>query len=106
MLYRIDPQTDALKLYREPYSGSKLPYQTVKEMRQLYPDRKFAIIGEIGGFARPPNNGDHLLIANDKFIPILPRGSLRKPFEWVTGYVAVGENAYLAVIRSLITLFS
>jgi hypothetical protein len=106
MLYRIDPPTDDLKLYREPHSGSKLPYRTVKEMRMLYPEGNFAIMGEIGGLARAPNDGDRLLLANGRFIPILPRGSLIKPFEWVAGYIAIGKNAYLAVVRSLIVIFS
>jgi len=106
MLYRIVPQTNALKLYREPHSGSKLPYRTIKEMRKLYPDGNFVIIGEIGGIARPPTDGDHLLIGGGKSIPILPRGSLRKPFEWVAGYVAVDGNTYLAAIRSLIVIIS
>lgn len=106
MLYRIDPQSDSLKFYREPYSGSRLPYHTVRGMRELYPDGSFVIIGEIGCAARPPNDGDRLLIANGKFIPILPRGSLRKPLEWIIGYVAVDKNTYLAAIRSLLTIFS
>ena len=106
MHYRIVPQTNALKLYREPHSGSKLPYRTIKEMRTLYPNGNFAVIGEIGGFARPPDDGDLLLIMDGKSIPILPRGSLIKPFEWVAGYAAVDENTYLAVIRSLIAIFS
>jgi len=105
MLYRIDQQTDALKFYREPHSGSKLPYRTVKEIGELYPDGNFVIIGEIGCFARPPNDGDCLLIASGKNIPIMPRGSLRKPFEWIVGYVAVGENTYLAALGSTWKIF-
>lgn len=106
MLFRMVPQTNTLKLYREPHSGSKLPCRTIKEMRELYPDGNFTIIGEIGGFARPPNDGDRLLIGGGKSIPIQPRGSLRKPFEWVAGYVAVDENTYLAAVRSLLVVFS
>ncbi len=105
MLYRIVPQTNALKLYREPYSGSKLPYRNIKEMKKIYPDKNFSVIGEIGNIARSPNDGDHLLIGDGKFIPILPRGSFRKPFEWVVGYIAVDKNTYLAAIRSLIPPF-
>lgn len=106
MHYRIVPQANALKLYRDPHSGSKLPYHTIKEMRQLYPNGNFAVIGEIGGFARRANDGDHLIIMDGKSIPILPRGSLIKPLERVAGYVAVDENTYLAVIRSMIAIFS
>lgn len=100
MLYRIYPQTNSLKFYKEPYSGSKIPYLTVKEMRKVYPNGDFVIIGEIGSTVRPPNDGDELIIANGELIPILPRGSSKKPFEWVSGYVAVGEKTYIAVLGS------
>ncbi|MBW7571958.1 hypothetical protein [Caproiciproducens faecalis] len=106
MLYRIDPWVESAKLYTEPRSGSKLPYRTVKEMRKLYPDGNFTVIGEIGGGARPPDNGDRLLSGDGKSLTILPRGSLKKPFEWIAGYVAVNKNTYIAAVRSLIPKFS
>ena len=105
MDYNVHPQNEELKLFREPHSRYKVPYRTIKEMQKLYPDGDFTIIGEIGGIERPPKVGDRLLISNCKFIPILPRGSFRKPFEWVCGYVAVDKNIYLATIRSPITIF-
>lgn len=101
MLYRIEPQINSLKFYREPHSGSKLPYRTVKEMREFYPNGNFVIIGEIGSVKLPPKDGDCLIISSGNQIPILPRGSHIKPLEWVTGYVAVGENTYLAVLGSM-----
>ena len=106
MLYCVYPQTGLTKLYTEPHSGSKLPYRTVKEMREIYPHHDFTVIGEIGGFARPPNNRDRLLTKDGKVLPILPRGSLKRPFEWVAGYVAVGKSTYLAAIRGVIPAFS
>ncbi len=101
MLYRIDLKAGSAKLYREPYSGSKLPYRTVKEMRKLYPDEDFNIIGEIGGLSHAPDKGDALLADDGRKIPIHPRGSMIRPLEWVAGYAAVGKNNYLAVIKSL-----
>jgi len=105
MLYRIYPQTRAQKFYRESLSGIKLPYYTVLEMKKLYPDDNFTVIGEIGGIAKPHNDAACLLVADGKLIPILPRGSLVKPFEWVVGYVEVEKDIYLAAIRSLIAMF-
>ena len=102
MLYRIERNVDCAKLYREPRSRSKLPYRTAKEMRELYPDGGFNIIGEIGGFACAPDRGDFLIEDNGNKIPIHPRGSLIPPFEWVAGYIPVGKSSYLAVIRSLL----
>lgn len=71
----------------------------------LLPGGQFHLIGKISSAARPPKEGDHLLIANGKSIAILPRGSMKKPFEWVAGYVAEGKNTYIAAIRSLIAVF-
>lgn len=105
LLYRIYPQTEVLKFYREPYSGIKLPYRTVREMKKLYPDENFTIIGEIGGIAKPTKDSEYLFVDDDKIIAILPRGSLIKPFEWIAGYVEVEKDIYLAAIRSLIVMF-
>lgn len=105
MLYRFYPQKDFAKACSRPHSGSKLPYRTVKEMRELYPDGSFAVIGEIGSIARFPFSGDLLITKSGNAIPILPRGSLKRPFEWVTGYIAVGQHTYIATIGSLIPTF-
>jgi len=106
MLYCVYPRTGSAKLYMEPRSRNRVPYHTAKEMRKLYPNNNFAVIGEIGGFARSPNNGDRLLTEDGKVLLICPRGSLKRPFEWVTGYIAVGESTYLAAIRGVIPAFS
>lgn len=105
MLYQIDSKADTVKFYSDPHSRIKIPYRTVKEMRKIYPNDNFTVIGEIGCIARLPNNGDHLFTGNGAAIAISPRGSLKKPFEWVTGYVAVGKDTYLAVIGGLIPGF-
>jgi len=81
MLYRVYLQTGSAKLYTEPRSWSRLPYRTAKEMLDLYPDDNFAVIGEIGGFVRPRNCRNLLLTGDGRALPILPRGSLKRPFE-------------------------
>ncbi|HEX3039047.1 MAG TPA: hypothetical protein VHP54_01965 [Caproiciproducens sp.] len=105
MLYRIYSQAGGTRIFTEPRSRSRLPYCTAKEMRTRYPDGNFIIIGEIGGFVRPSTEGDRLLTGEEKTLPILPRGSLKKPFEWITGYIAVGEHTYIAAIGNLISAF-
>lgn len=105
MPYRIDPQESPIKPCGKPRGGTKFSYRTVKEMRELYPDGNFTVIGEIGGIARFPDSGDRLISETGSAIPILPRGSLKRPFEWVCGYIAVGNHTYLAVIGSLIPTF-
>lgn len=102
MLYRIVPESGQTRLFTEPCSRCILRYSSKKEMSERYGDKNFNIIGEIGGFARPPDKGDFLLADSGRKIPIHPRGSLIRPFEWVTGYVAVEKGSYLAVVRSLL----
>lgn len=98
MLYRIYAQADTARFYTEVHTCSKIPYYTSKEMDKRYPDGCFVIIGEIGGLARTLPDGDQLCVAEGKIIPILPRGSFKRPFEWVIGYIQVQENSYVAVI--------
>jgi hypothetical protein len=52
MIYRLDLTIDIKKCYIELRSGSNFPYLTVKEMRALYPDGNFTIVGEIGSITR------------------------------------------------------
>ncbi len=105
MLYRIYPQVGGERIFTEPRSRSRLPYCTAKEMRTRYPDGNFVVIGEIGGLARPSTDEDRLLTGEGKTLPILARGSLKKPFEWVAGYIAIGEYTYIAAIGSPISAF-
>lgn len=106
MLFRCYPQTDSAKSCRNPCIEGNLPYLTVKEMRKLYPDGgNFAVIGEIGGLPWFPGSGDLLITEAGNSIPIFPKGSLKKPFEWVRGYVAVGKHTYIAVIGGLLPSF-
>ena len=105
MLYGIYVQAGEVRLFKEPRSQSRLPYCTEREMRMRYPDGDFVIIGEIGGIAQPSADGDRLLTGDGSILPILPRGSLKKPFEWIFGYIAVEEHAYIATIGSLIPAF-
>ena len=105
MIYRIKAQMDSPKFYREPHSGNNIPYQTVKEIRKLYPDNNFTVIGEIGGFAQYSDSMDLLDIGDVKTIQILTRGSMKVSIEWVAGYVEVDTNSYIAAIRSIISFF-
>lgn len=102
MHYRIYPQTGQTRIFIEPRSKCVIRYFSQKEMSERHRDKNFNVIGEIGGFARAPNQGDILIAENGCSIPILPRGSRIRPFEWVIGYVALENDSYLAVIRSLL----
>ena len=105
MLYRPDPNVGTTKCYIEPRSRCRLPYFTPREMRELYPDGNFMIVGEIGGLARPPDDGDVLMADGARRIPILPRGSIKKLFEWVVGYIPVSQSTYLAAVGSMLPAF-
>lgn len=105
MFYRLYPQTKKTQVFTEKHSQSKLPYHSAKKMRELYPEGGFVIIGEIGNFANTFADQDVLLTDFEKKVPIFPRGSRIKPLEWVAGYIAVGENTYVAAVRSLFPSF-
>jgi phospholipase/carboxylesterase len=105
MFYRTEPNAGNKKLYFESYSRSRLPYRTVREIRALYPDGDFVIVGEIGSAARPPTGGDALITDDGRRIPIMARGSYKKPFEWIGGYIAVKNGAYIAAIGSVLPAF-
>lgn len=105
MLYRLYPQIKQTRFFTEKYSRCQIPYRTAKEIRALYPDESFVIIGEIGIFAQTHAEEDMLLTESGKAIPIFPRGSVKKPFEWIAGYIAVGENTYTAAVRSILPAF-
>jgi len=94
-------QEDNPGLFTETRTGCKIPYFTVRKMKKKYPDQSFIIIGEIGSMTRPPTDGDRLCAADGTILPILPRGSLIKPFERVVGYTAVQSDHYVAVVGGL-----
>jgi phospholipase/carboxylesterase len=74
-------------------------------MRAMYPGGGFVVIGEIGNFAQIHEDHDVLLTDDEKEIPIFPRGSLIKYFEWISGYIAVEKNAYAAAVKSIFPAF-
>ncbi len=102
MIYRIVPQTGRSGIFVEPRSGCVIRYVTRKEMSEQYRDKNFNVIGEIGGFARAPVQGDILITENGSNLPILPRGSRIPLLEWVIGYASVEKSSYLAVVKSLL----
>ena len=86
----------------ERNSRSRITYYTNKKMEEMYPEGGYRIIGEIGNFARKYAKQDVIITDTGKRIPIFPRGSLKKPVEWVAGCAAVEENTYVSVVKSII----
>ncbi|MDF2524070.1 MAG: hypothetical protein K0R31_1711 [Clostridiales bacterium] len=83
-------------------NDAKLAYYSKQKIDELYPNVGYEVIGEIGNFAKKFAGQDVIVTNTGKIIPIFPRGSLKKPFEWVAGYAAVGENIYVAVVKRII----
>jgi len=105
MLYQVQRQSGTRRFYTEVRSCIKIPYTTVREMKLRYPDESFIIIGEIGGLSCASKDADMLCVGDGKVLPILPWGSLIRPFEWVIGYIEVQKDHYVAVIGGIIHLF-
>ena len=105
MTYRFYSQSNDSLQKTGRHSRSKIAYYSKQKMNELYRDGGFVVIGEIGNFAKKYAGQDVLVTDTGKRIPIFPRGSLKRPFEWCAGYVAVGENTYVAVVKSIISRF-
>ncbi len=90
---------------KERHSNSTITYYSKHKMEELYPEGGYDVIGEIGNYAKRYVELDEIITDQDKSIPIFPRGSLHKPFEWVVGYAAVDINTYVAVIKSVIPIY-
>lgn len=86
----------------EPNSTTIITYYSKSKMKKLYSKNEYEVIGEIGNFTKKYPKQDEILAETGKRIPVFPRGSLKCPFEWVTGYAAVGEDTYVAVVKSII----
>jgi len=102
MVYRFYPKSNAECYMTERHSRGRIEYYSKRKMDELYPDGNYEVIGEIGNFTKKYVLQDEIETITGKSIPIFPRGGLKKPFEWVVGYAAVGENTYVAVIKSVI----
>ena len=105
MMWGFYPKANCTLHTRERHSSSQIVYYSKQKMDELYPDGGYEVIGEIGSFTKRYSSQDVILTDTGKSIPIFSRGSLKKPFEWIIGYTAVGENTYVAVVKSVIPPF-
>jgi len=107
LIYQFYPKSNETLRMTERHSRSRIAYSSKQKMQELYPDGGYEVIGEIGNFAKKYVGQGVIVTDTGKSIPIFPRGSLKKPFEWVAGNAAVDEFTYVAVIKSMIPrLFS
>lgn len=86
----------------EPNSNTIVNYYSKNEIEKLYPKGEYHVIGEIGNFAKQYPKQDEILTETCKRIHIFPRGSIKKPFEWVCGYAEVDMNMYVAIVKSIL----
>jgi len=102
MTYRFYLKSIDMLHITERQSLSQIAYVPKQEMDELYPDGGYEVIGEIGNFAKKYASQDVIVTDTGISIHIFPRGSLKKPFEWITGYAAIEKNTYVAVVKSII----
>lgn len=102
LVYRFYNQMVDVCYMTEWSSCSRIAYSSKQRMDKLYPNGDYEVIGEIGNFAKEYPRQDVIITDTGKVIPIFPKGSIRKSFEWVTGYASVGENTFVAVVRSIV----
>jgi len=99
-LYSHSKNADFRNTFR--YFDSSIKYYTKDEIYKMYPEGNFEVIGEIGNFSRKYVGQDMIVTDKGTKIPIFPRGSLKKTFEWEASYVPIGENIYVSVVKSII----
>lgn len=102
MIYRFYEQCNNMLQMKERHSRSVIHYYPKEKMNEMYPKGGYEIIGEISNVIKKYTGQDIVLTDSGKHIPIFPRGSARNPLEWTAGYARIGENIYVAVIRSVI----
>lgn len=91
--------TPAEKVYRNGKTGLAVPCYKKKQMDDLYPAGGFSVVGQLG------KGRDEIgqLSAEDKTetvyaVPKMPHTSIK-------GYVQVGENEFLAVVKDVLLLW-
>lgn len=102
MNYHFYPLSDDVFYMIERHSHSKIAYYSKKRITRIYHDNGYEIIGEIGNSAKRYASQDIIITDTGRIIPVFPLGSLKKPFEWIAGYAAVGKNTYVSVVKSII----
>jgi len=102
LIYRFYGQCNNMPLMTERHSRSVLHYYPKKKMNEMYPNGGYEIIGEISNGIKKYSEQDIVVTDEGKHIPIFPRGSAIHPLEWTAGYAGIGENIYVAVIKSVI----
>ena len=102
MVYRFYTKGNNNLHMMERHSNSKIEYCSKKKMKELYLDGSWDVIGEINNLTKVYPGQDNIMTDTGKYIPIFPRGSLKRPLEWVAGYAEVEENVYVAVIGSIV----
>lgn len=102
MVYRFYGQGSNTRPMTERHSRSLIRYTPKKMMKAMYPNGGYEIIGEINNGIKKYTEQDIIVTEEGKHIPIFPRGSSVHPLEWAVGYAGIGENIYVAVIKSMI----
>jgi len=102
LIYRFYGPCDNMRPMTERHSRSVIHYYSKKTMHEMYSNGGYEIIGEISNITRKYKEQDMVVSDTGKHIPIFPRGSAINPMEWTAGYARIGENIYVAVIKSVI----
>jgi len=102
MTFQFNRKKHEVLYTTERHSKSIISYYSKGKMIELYSNRGYEVIGEISNCAKIYSGQDEIITDTGKSIPIFPRGSYKKPIEWVAGYAAIEENTYVAVIKSMI----
>ncbi len=86
-------------VYKRKKTGLEVSYCKKKEMKDLYPAGGFSVVGQVGR-GRDEIGELHTLNASEKIYAVSSM-----PHSKIKGYIKVGENEYLAVVKSVLLLW-
>lgn len=81
--------------------NSKINFYNKKRMKEIMPVRIYRIVGEIGN--KKGNQIGIVHTLNGELLPVYAKNSHNIFTEEIVGYIPVGKNLYLTVVKSVLT---
>jgi hypothetical protein len=100
MNYKIINQSNYSGKTVDKKSGSTITFYTKKQMKVIYPNQNYMVVGEIG--EKNFEKGDGVYNTDGKLLPVQPLKAHDAVTEAVAGYAMVDENKFVAVVKNVI----
>ncbi len=92
---------------REEYKGKivlnhcdyVIRYYTKKQIRNLYPNKNYKVVGEIGNTSGSKINSAYT--TEDKVTDVFCKGSYNRILDQSVGFAEIEDNIYLAIVKNV-----